>query len=59
MSLILRTFLAVIPALLIWVYVRDFQQWGTKERRNVVGLVVGLLWAVGFGLFSGMTGFLR
>ncbi len=57
--LLIRTFLVVIPALLIWVYVKDFQQWGTKERRNVVGIGVGLLWAVVFGIFSGMTGFLR
>ncbi len=57
--LLLRTFVAVIPALLIWVYVREFHQWGTKERRNIVGIVIGVLWAIGFGLFSGFTGFLR
>ena len=58
MNLILRTLIAVIPALLIWSFIR-YQLWGTQKKRDIVGFLLGFMWALGFGYFSGITGFLR
>jgi hypothetical protein len=57
--MILRTFCAVIPMLIIWIYFKDFQTWGTQKMRSRVGFVLGLLWSAAFGVFSVLTGFLQ
>jgi hypothetical protein len=30
-----------------------------KKKRDIVGILLGFIWALGFGYFSGITGFLR
>lgn len=56
---IIRTFCAVIPMFMIWLYVKDFQTWSTQKIRSRVGFALGLVWAILFGAFTGVTGFLH
>ncbi|CAM8623148.1 hypothetical protein MCEMSE6_00974 [Oxalobacteraceae bacterium] len=58
MESLIRTFITVMPILLLPAYF-SYQEWGTERKRKIVGVVLGLVWAVLFGWFTGSTDFLR
>jgi len=59
---ILQTFMSIFPILLYTVYL-ETNGFGTVDKisttRKVTGYGLGLLWAIAFGAFCGLTGFLR
>ena len=58
MNSFLRTLIAVMPCLLIWMYVKSMF-WGSAKSRNIIGWLLGFAWAIAFGAFCGYTGFLK
>ena len=58
MTLFLRTLIAVMPMLMIWMYVRGMF-WGSAKSRNIIGFLIGFAWSLAFGVFCGITGFLK
>ena len=48
--------------LLIYIFVNsqlEFMEWKTKKVRQIVGGILAIIWVIGFGIFTGYTGFLR
>jgi hypothetical protein len=58
MNSFLRTLIAVVPMFLIWIYFKGML-WGSTKSRNIIGFLLGLVWAITFGAFCGFTGFLK
>ena len=59
MNDLIRIFISVFPVLILPVYFENYHEWGTKTLRKVLGIVLGLVWALAFGWFTGATGYLR
>jgi len=62
MNNIIRSFLTVIPMFLIYIFVNlqlEFMEWKTKKVRQIVSGILAIIWVIGFGIFTGYTGFLR